>query len=338
MTTLLDTAPGRTATAPAALPTAMTAAAPPPAATDAKGVAAPLPRIDVCVCTFRRPRQLARLLEALATQHTDCAFTLTLVVVDNDPQASARAVLEAFSARSALPLQHAHEPAANIARARNRACALATGEFVAMVDDDELPGPYWLAQMLRTLQASGADGVLGPVRPSFEAPPPAWVLRGGFCERTRHATGTRLTRARQLRTGNLLIRRERLLAETGPFDPELGRSGGEDSDFFRRRLARGDSYVWCDEAAVWEAVPAERLTRGYFLRRAWLRGVVNARRARLVSADAAKSLVAACLYTLALPLLAPVPHLFMHALVRDCDHLGKLLALCGWRPVRERHG
>jgi succinoglycan biosynthesis protein ExoM len=296
------------------------------------------PRVDVCVCTFRRPQQLARLLDALAAQQTQGAFTLGIVVVDNDPAASAASVLQAFRARAALPLRHAHEPAANIARARNRACAAATGDFVAMIDDDELPGPHWVAQMLRTLQATGADGVLGPVRPRYEIPPPAWVLRGGFCERARHPTGTRLTRARQLRTGNLLIRRERLLAEAGPFDPALGRSGGEDSDFFRRRLAHGDTYVWCDEAAVWEAVPAERLTRGYFLRRAWLRGVVNARRARLLSTDAAKSLAAASVYTLALPLLAPIPHLFMHALVRDCDHLGKLLALCGWRPVRERIG
>ena len=65
---------------------------------------------------------------------------------------------------------------------------------------------------------------------------------------------------------------------------------------------------------------------------------MNARRVRLLSRDAAKSLVAACAYTLALPLLAPVPHLFMHALVRDCDHLGKLLALCGLHPLRARSG
>lgn len=296
------------------------------------------PRIDVCVCTCRRPRHLARLLDALAAQRLSGPFSLGLVVVDNDPAASAAPVVQAFSARTALPLRHAHEPLPNIARARNRACALAEGELVAMIDDDELPGTDWLAQLLRTLQASGADGVLGPVRPRYETPPPAWVVRGRFCERARHATGTRLLRPRELRTGNLLIRRASLLAEAGPFDEALGRSGGEDTDFFRRRLARGDTYVWCDEAPVWEAVPPERLTRGYFLRRAWVRGVVNAARVRLLSTDAAKSLVAAGLYTLALPLLAPVPHLFMQVLVRDCDHLGKLLALCGWRPVRERRG
>ena len=297
-----------------------------------------LPCIDVCVCTCRRPQQLARLLEALAAQRRAGRFDLRLVVVDNDPAASAEAIVRAFSARTELALRHAHEPVPNIARARNRACSLAQAEFVAMIDDDELPGPDWLAQLLDTLRARDADGVLGPVRPRYEAPPPAWVVRGGFCERARHPTGTRLRRARELRTGNLLIRRASLLAEPGPFDEALGRSGGEDTDFFRRRLARGDTYVWCDEAPVWEAVPAERLTRGYFLRRAWVRGVVNAARVRPLSVDTARSLLAALVYTLALPLLAPVPHLFMHALVRDCDHLGKLLALCGWRPVRERRG
>lgn len=308
----------------------------PGAVTPCPADTAAVPRVDVCVCTFRRPQQLARLLDALAAQRTQGRFTVGLVVVDNDSAATAQPVVQAFAARGALPLRHACETEANIARARNRACALAEGELVAMIDDDELPEPDWLARLLDTLQAAGADGVLGPVRPRYEVTPPGWIVRGGFCERARHTTGTRLARPRELRTGNLLIRRARLLEEPGPFDPALGRSGGEDTDFFRRRLARGDIYVWCDEAPVWEAVPAERLTRGFFLRRAWLRGTVNARRARLLSREAAKSLAAAFAYTLALPLLAPVHHLFMHALVRDCDHLGKLLAMCGWRPVRER--
>ncbi|MEN9419486.1 MAG: hypothetical protein RI988_3106 [Pseudomonadota bacterium] len=305
--------------------------------------------IDVCVCTCRRPQRLARLLEALADQ--DAAggrLTWSVIVVDNDPAGSAQPVVEAFAARrmaGATPaLSYAHEPVPNIARARNRACALATAEFVAMIDDDELPEPQWLVRMLDTLQAQRAEGVLGPVRPRYEATPPAWVLRGGFCERPGHATGTPLRRPRQMRTGNVLIRRAVLRAEaetatgTGPFDEALGRSGGEDTDFFRRRLARGDAYVWCDEAPVWEAVPADRLTRRYFLRRAWLRGAVNARRVRLFSPDAARSLAAALAYTLALPLLWPRQDLFMHALVRDCDHLGKLLALCGLPLVRERNG
>lgn len=307
--------------------------------------------IDVCVCTCRRPQRLAQLLEALAAQDSAGGrVAWSVVVVDNDPAGSAQPVVQAFEARrsaGALPaVSYAHEPEPNIARARNRACATASAPFVAMIDDDELPEPQWLVRMLATLQAHQADGVLGPVRPRYEATPPAWVLRGGFCERPGHATGERLVRPRQMRTGNVLIRRAVLQAETrrlasdatGPFDVALGRTGGEDTDFFRRRLAQGDTYVWCAEAPVWEAVPAERLTRRYFLRRAWLRGAVNARRARLLSADAARSLAAALAYTLALPLLWPRQDLFMHALVRDCDHLGKLLALCGLPLVRERSG
>ena len=294
-------------------------------------------RIDVCVCTHRRPHRLARLLRALESQRTDGRFVHEVIVVDNDPEASAAAVVRTFAARSQLVLRYAHEPEPNIARARNRAVSMARGALVAMIDDDELPAEDWLLQLLRTLQARRADGVLGPVRPQYEAPPPSWVLRRGFCERPSHATGTLLTRPRQTRTGNLLIRRASLLAEVGPFDPALGRSGGEDTDFFRRRLARGDVFVWCQEAPVWEGVPASRMTRRYFLRRALLRGVVNAERVSLLSLDVAKSLLAALVYSLMLPALALARHdLFMHALVRDCDHLGKLMAVCGLRPVRER--
>lgn len=293
--------------------------------------------IDVCVCTHRRPHRLARLLRALESQRTDGRFVHAVIVVDNDPEASAAPVVRAFAARSRLTLRYAHEPEPNIARARNRAVSMARGTLVAMIDDDELPADDWLMQLLRTLVARRADGVLGPVRPQFEAPPPQWIVRGGFCERPSYPTGTLLTRPRQTRTGNLLIRRASLLAEPGPFDPAFGRTGGEDTDFFRRRLARGDVYVWCQEAPVWEGVPAARLTRRYFLQRALLRGVVNAERVSLLSLDVAKSVLAALVYSALLPVLAVARHdLFMHALVRDCDHLGKLLAVCGIRPVRER--
>lgn len=293
--------------------------------------------IDVCVCTCRRPQRLERLLHALQRQQTGQRFVHTVVVVDNDPGASAEAVVRRFAAQSLVPVRYGHEPVPNIAAARNHACALARGSLVAMIDDDEWPQEDWLLKMLQTLVACRADGVLGPVLPHYEAPPPQWVLRGGFCERPHHPTGKVLTQARSMRTGNLLIRRAVLLAERGPFDRQLGRSGGEDTDFFRRRLARGDTYVWCDEAPVWEAVPAQRLTRRWFLRRALLRGSVNGLRTPVLSRAMLRSALAALAYTSALPLLAPWRHdLFMQALVRDCDHLGRVFAACGLPLLRER--
>jgi len=293
--------------------------------------------ISVCICTYRRPHLLARLLQALDCLRTDDRFTVSVVIVDNDRTESARATAMSFGGRSRMQIKYCVEPKQNIAMARNRAVAESEGELVALIDDDEFPGEDWLLRLCDTLDFSRAHGALGPVKPHFESEPPTWVVRGRFCERPSYPTGTPLRQPRQTRTGNCLLRRSILIEEPGPFDPRFGRTGGEDVDFFGRRLLQGDLFVWCDEAPVFESVPVERMTRAYFIRRALLRGVANAEKTPLLGIGTAKSLVATLAYSVLLPALLLWRHdVFMHILVRDCDHIGKLLAICGIRPVRER--
>jgi hypothetical protein len=72
------------------------------------------------------------------------------------------------------------------------------------------------------------------------------------------------------------------------------------------------------------------------LRRALLRGAVSRLDPTLQPLDVAKSLVAVPAYGLALPFaLVAGQHRFMSCLVRLCDHLGRVLALAGIRPVKE---
>jgi succinoglycan biosynthesis protein ExoM len=249
--------------------------------------------------------------------------------------------VQACQQRAAFPLHYAVEPMKNIALARNRAVAASRGDYVAMLDDDERPGPTWLASLYNTLLQHRATAVLGPVLPHFERTPPAWVIRGGFCERPAHATGAVLRDSTQTRTGNVLLCGIALRSEPGPFDARFGRTGGEDVDFFKRRLQRGDRIVWCHEAAVFESVPPERTTRRYFLKRALLRGVTNAKRLHWWSGSVIKSLGASLVYAVMLPPLVLVALLgredvFMSVLMRLCDHLGKVLAVFGWRTVGSR--
>jgi succinoglycan biosynthesis protein ExoM len=297
--------------------------------------------ITVCICTHQRPALLAQLLDALTLQQTQGLCWFDVVVVDNDASRSAWPVVQACQQRAAFPLHYAVEPMKNIALARNRAVAASRGDYVAMLDDDERPGPTWLASLYNTLLQHRATAVLGPVLPHFERTPPAWVIRGGFCERPAHATGAVLRDSTQTRTGNVLLCGIALRSEPGPFDARFGRTGGEDVDFFKRRLQRGDRIVWCHEAAVFESVPPERTTRRYFLKRALLRGVTNAKRLHWWSGSVIKSLGASLVYAVMLPPLVLVALLgredvFMSVLMRLCDHLGKVLAVFGWRTVGSR--
>jgi uncharacterized membrane protein len=102
-------------------------------------------------------------------------------------------------------------------------------------------------------------------------------------------------------------------------------------------LRRGRSFVWCQEAPVYEEVPPERQRRMYFVRRALLRGVVRAKSERFLSLRTAKSMAAVVLYALCLPFLALAgEHLFMRYLVKECDQVAKLLAHCGIPLARRR--
>lgn len=293
------------------------------------------PHVSVCVCTYKRSEWLRLLLNELVGQSTADVFGYSLVLVDNDAGGSAREVVTEFQRQTDLEISYLIEPEQNIAKARNKALANATGEYIAFIDDDEVPSKDWLLKLFQTRHDYKSDGVLGPVIPLFEEEPPQWVIKGRFNDRPTHQTGFVIPWL-EGRTGNLLFRRDILLGMNPIFLPEFG-SGGEDRNFFYRLSKFGYRFVWCDEAPVYERVPATRWKRSFMVRRALLRGKM-ALLHRRHPADLAKSFLALTVYALALPFFLIIEHsLFMKYLIKACDHAGKLLAFANLNPVREKY-
>ena len=98
-----------------------------------------LPHVTVCICTFRRPTLLKRLLEKLQTQITNDQFTFSITVCDNDAEQSAASVVSAARENSGIEIICCCEPRKNIALARNKALKHVRGDLVAFIDDDEFP-------------------------------------------------------------------------------------------------------------------------------------------------------------------------------------------------------
>ncbi len=299
--------------------------------------AANLPHISVCVCTYKRPQMLSHLLSKLQEQVTNDQFTYSAVVVDNDANQSARDAVVDWQSKSIIQIEYFCEPRQNIAHARNKAVANAKGDLIAFIDDDEFPEKTWLTNLLSSQKKYNASGVLGPVKPYFETMPPSWIVKGKICERRSFTTGTIIRNSNDTRTGNVLFLREIFNDQAEPFNPKFGLTGGEDVDFFSRMILRDFGFVWCDEAGAYEIVPRERLKRKYYIRRALLRGSVNASKSRFFSLRMAKSTIAFIAYTAALPvLLCAGQHHFMNYLIKDCDHIGLLLGLLGFNVVSRR--
>lgn len=282
---------------------------------------------------------LQRLLSALEGQQTDGRFSYSVVVVDNDASRSAQQTVVQFQDSHPLTVSYLVEPEQNIARARNKAVENATGDFVAFIDDDEFPQERWLLQLLRTWEGSGAAGVLGPVRPHFEEGCPRWIIKSGLCERKSHATGTVMHSA-DTRTGNVLISREVFQDPSNRFDPAFGRSGGEDVRFFEQVMHKGHTFLWSNEAVVYETVPRERWGASFYLRRAVRKGGVSGsviRKRGFSFWHLGFALAAAFVYTVTLPFAALAgKHYCIKCLVKTAYHLAWLSGFFGYVQIALR--
>jgi succinoglycan biosynthesis protein ExoM len=287
--------------------------------------------ISVCICTFKRPDLLKKLLQELDDQETGGLFTYSVVIVDNDRLQSAETVAASFAASSKVGVKYCVEPQQSIALARNRAVEKSGGDFVAFIDDDEYPTKQWLFSLFNTCNKDSVSGTLGPVLPYFDDDVPQWVVKGRFFDRPQHPTGLVLEWA-QMRTGNVLLQRGLFAGDSQPFRAECVE--GSDQEFFKRMTQKGLVFIWCNEAVVYEVVPPRRWKRSFLMRRAFYRGVFSLRNHGFPLQLIARSLLAAPAFAVALPValvLGQAP--FMNYFYKLSYHAGRLLAVLGFNPI-----
>jgi hypothetical protein len=234
-------------------------------------------RVTVAVPTYHRTRELKALLPLLVdhartvTAHGGERWGVDLLVVDNDPAASAeRVVTRAAERAGGIGLRYVVEATPGIAAVRNRALDEATeSRLLVFLDDDERPEPRWLEALLGTWTATGAAAVSGRVLAEYQGKLDPWIAAGRFFVRRNLPTGSPIDVAA---TNNLLLDLPQVRAAGTRFETALGLGGGEDTLFSRRLSRAGARMVWCAESAVVDQVPAARMTRRWVLVRAWTSG------------------------------------------------------------------
>src|SRR5579872_5142219 len=110
-----------------------------------------LVNVSVLIATARRPDRLKQLLDGLVAQDRAAC---ELIVIDNDPAGSAKGVVDALIASApTLPIRYRVESVRNISLARNLGVALASGDCLAFVDDDERVPREWLQRLCSALES-----------------------------------------------------------------------------------------------------------------------------------------------------------------------------------------
>lgn len=227
--------------------------------------------VAIIVPTLRRPASLERALRSLLDQTGAVARIREVVVADNDPSGSARALVEALGRIAPWPLLYRHVPVPGVATARNAALAATDAPLIAFLDDDEAASPGWLAALLKAQQQTGADVVFGPIR--GRAPDAAeWLLP--YLERFFGRAGPTATGLikEPFGCGNSLMVRGTALPGPQPFSSAADQVGGEDDLLFAQLKDRGGRFGWAAEAWVEEFAPPHRATLRYTLARAFAYG------------------------------------------------------------------
>jgi succinoglycan biosynthesis protein ExoM len=234
-----------------------------------------LPRVMVAICTFQRNGPLRALLSALRIVAATTAerARIGVVVVDDNSDQRARAVVDEFGGVFALGCLYRSSGRKNISLARNIAVDTASVEadWVAMIDDDCEPEPRWLCEFLDVLEATGADCVTGPMHLRVPPGSPAWLSEQPFFEDLRLDLSDRES-MNTAATNNSMIRAAFLRDHPDiRFDPDLGRLGGEDMVFYRTAFNAGLHIRFARSAGVWGNEPADRATFKHQVRyRFWL--------------------------------------------------------------------
>lgn len=224
--------------------------------------------VAICVATYKRPQGLKGLLESLSRLVFEKLPVphIEIVVVDNDVSRSAAGVCRAYERLSPWRIKYFVEAKRGIAAARNRTVKEARDMcgWLAFIDDDEEADPRWLDELLAVQKITGADILTGPILTKFANKPPAWVVKGGFFNRERYASGTMM---KYVRTGNLLMSAS--VFEGISFDTRLSFTGGEDTLMSMEAYQAGYRMAWADEAVVHEWVPPLRVTEQWLIQRSY---------------------------------------------------------------------
>ena len=246
------------------------------------------PAIAVVICAYTEQRW-SLLLDAIASVKAQSRPAAQLVVVVDGNEALYQRLRAAVE--DVVIIRNPGPP--GLSAARNAGIAATDAPIVAFLDDDAMASPTWLERLAEVYAANPTIiGVGGAVLPRWLTTPPPWLPEefGWAVGCSYRGLPASTAPVRNVIGANMSFRRW-ALAAVGGFNPEVGQVGSsmlrcDDTELCIRLAQRLPSatIVYDAAATVFHAVPPERTTLRYFVRRCYTEGLAKARLARLAGA------------------------------------------------------
>ena len=250
-------------------------------------------QFSIILCTYNRRRLVLNTLTSLRRQ-TLPFRAFEVIVVDNGSRDGTLSAVRTYAnagrheEQKTDEIWNVHclsEPRRGLAYARNTGLLAASGEIVVFLDDDTVADPYFLESLWQNYAETGADAVGARVELLWEnggRGRPHWLADDmletlGYFSPAEHRT--RLEPPASFSSSGFSVKVEALRA-AGSFLPFLSKrqkagdlpSSMEVRDLCQRLHADGCA-LWFEPAAlVMHRAPVERLTRAFFVGRAYWQG------------------------------------------------------------------
>ena len=233
-------------------------------------------QLDVVIPTYNRGTLLRKTLGSLLNARVPAGLEVRIIAVDNNSTDDTKAVINEIGATSKLPVKYVFEKRQGRSPALNAGVAVATGDLVGFIDDDEEIDAAWYETILAAFTEHDIDFIGGPYVPRFEGDVPEWLPKShtavvGIVDGGDKVVPFDKSYPGILMGGNAVFRRE-TLGRVGPYSTALGRSGTrllscEDEDMYQRLMAAGTRGLYLPQLIVYHFIPRERLTKRYH--RSW---------------------------------------------------------------------
>jgi glycosyltransferase involved in cell wall biosynthesis len=233
-------------------------------------------KLDVVIPTYNRSTLLRKALGSLLDARIPPGLDVRIIAVDNNSTDDTRSVIEEFATTSKGRVSYVFEKRQGRSPALNAGIAVATGDLIGFIDDDEEIDASWYETILDGFTRHDVDFIGGPYIPRFEGDVPKWLPKShtavvGIVDGGDKVVPFDASYPGILMGGNAVFRRQ-TLERVGPYSTALGRSGTrllscEDEDMYQRLMAAGARGLYLPQLIVYHFIPRERLTKRYH--RSW---------------------------------------------------------------------
>lgn len=239
-------------------------------------------RLDVIIPTYNRQDLLPSSLNSLFAAEIPEGLEVGITVVDNNSTDNTREVVESFQKKFGERIQYVFEQQQGRSHALNAGITATSGDLVGTIDDDEEVDRNWFNVAFEAFQTRDLDFIGGPYIPRWGSSPPEWLppsyggvvgwVDGGDREVPFDSNYPGI-----LMGGNAVFKRS-ILSKIGLYTTWLGRTDkglltGEDEELYGRLLASGAKGMYLPDLRIYHHVMPERLTKRYFRRWCFYRGV-----------------------------------------------------------------